>query len=100
MTNDAYIAIQETEPCKRCGEGESWTVKGPDGVCIGQSWTGDDAACNAEEMAQALNAAYEAGQKSREPKPNPIMERLRSLPIIGVINVDDPSDPRHKEWKL
>lgn len=22
------------------------------------------------------------------------------LPIIGVINVDNPRDPRHKEWKL
>lgn len=61
---DAYCAFQETEPCKRCGEGESWTVKGPGGVCIGQSWTGDEAACNAEEAAQALNAAYEAGRQS------------------------------------
>lgn len=63
---DAYTAFRDTEPCKRCGEGESWTVKGPDDVCIGQSWTGDDAECNAEEMAQALNAAYEAGRKSRD----------------------------------
>lgn len=61
---DAYVAIQETEPCKRCGEGESWTVKGPDGVCIGQSWTGDEAECNAEEEAIALNAAYRAGRQS------------------------------------
>jgi hypothetical protein len=22
-----------------------------------------------------------------------------SLPIVGVINVDDPHDPQHKEWK-
>lgn len=61
---DAYTAFQETEPCKRCGDGESWTVKGPDGACIGQSWTGDNAECNAEEEAQALNAAYEAGRRS------------------------------------
>ena len=46
----------------RCGEGESWTVKGPDGACIGQSWTGDDAECDAEEAAQALNAAFELGR--------------------------------------
>jgi hypothetical protein len=56
-----YVAFRETEPCHRCGEGESWTVKGPDGACIGQSWTGEDAECNAEETAMALNAAYELG---------------------------------------
>ena len=61
---DAYTAFQETEPCKRCGEGESWTVKGPDGLCIGQSWTGDDAECHAEEAAQMLNAAFELGEQS------------------------------------
>jgi hypothetical protein len=64
MTGDAYTAFRETEPCKRCGEGESWTVKGPDGACIGHSWTGDDADCEAEEMAQMLNAAFELGRKS------------------------------------
>jgi hypothetical protein len=62
---DAYTAFKETDACARCGEGESWTVKGPDGVCIGESWEGDNAECSAEEMAQALNAAFEAGRKSR-----------------------------------
>lgn len=62
---DAYVAFQETEPCKRCGEGESWTVKGPDGACIGQSWTGDDAECNADETAGALNAAFALGRASK-----------------------------------
>lgn len=66
--DDPYVAFRETEPCKRCGEGESWTVKGPDGACIGQSWTGDNAECNAEEEAQALNAAYELGRASTSAK--------------------------------
>jgi hypothetical protein len=61
---DAYTAFKETDACARCHEGESWTVKGPDGVCIGQSWEGDDAECNAEETAQMLNAAFEAGKRS------------------------------------
>lgn len=59
---DAYVSFKETEACARCHEGESWTVKGPDGLCIGRSWTGDDADLNAEEMAQALNAAYILGK--------------------------------------
>lgn len=66
---EPYIAFKETDACARCGEGESWTVKGPDDVCIGESWTGDDAECEAEEMAQALNGAYEAGRCS--PNGNP-----------------------------
>jgi hypothetical protein len=39
-------------------------VKGPDGICIGQSWTGDEAECSAEEEAQALNAAFDLGYAS------------------------------------
>jgi hypothetical protein len=31
---------------------------------------------------------------------DPIGDKLRSLPVIGVLNVDNPRDPRHKEWKL
>lgn len=61
---DAYVAFKETDSCLRCGEGESWTVKGPDGICIGQSWEGDEAECNAEETAQMLNAAFQAGKRS------------------------------------
>jgi hypothetical protein len=62
--SEAYTAFRETEPCKRCGDGESWTVKGPDDLCIGQSWTGEDAECNAQEEAQALSAAFDLGQAS------------------------------------
>lgn len=34
------------------------------------------------------------------PVADPIGDKLRSLPVVGVINVDNPRDPRHKEWKL
>lgn len=33
-------------------------------------------------------------------KPDVIGDALRALPVAGVINVDNPRDPRHKEWKL
>lgn len=33
-------------------------------------------------------------------KHDPIGDALRALPVVGVINVDNPRDPRHKEWKL
>lgn len=61
----AYTAILETEACARCHEGETWTVKGPDGLCIGQSWAGDEAKCNAIETAEMLNGAYGHGQLSK-----------------------------------
>jgi len=62
---DAYKAILETEACARCHEGETWTVKGPDGLCIGQSWAGDEAECNSLETAEMLNGAYCLGQQSK-----------------------------------
>lgn len=61
----AYEVVKEKPACPHCGEGETWTVKAPDGVLIGQSWTGDDAECEAEEMAQALNGAYDLGKEHR-----------------------------------
>lgn len=66
ITPGAYKALQETEPCHRCGEGETWSVKGPDGAWIGQSWTGENSEYDAGEMASALNAAYELGMEAAE----------------------------------
>ena len=62
--SEAYTAVLETEACARCHEGETWTVKGPDGLCIGQSWAGDEAQCNALETAEMLNGAFETGKRS------------------------------------
>ena len=61
---EAYAAFKETDACVRCGEGETWTVKGPDGLCIGQSWEGDEAECSALETAEMLNGAYRLGRES------------------------------------
>lgn len=73
----AYTAFQETEPCKRCGEGESWTVKDPHSMCIGKSFEGEDAEANAEELAQMLNEAFEFGQRYPDGPPLEMPRFLR-----------------------
>lgn len=30
----------------------------------------------------------------------PLLTKLQELPVVGVLNVDNPNDPRHKDWKL
>lgn len=61
--NGSYEVILEKSACPHCGRGESWTVKGPDDVLIGQSWEGPEGECEADETSQMLNAAYELGKK-------------------------------------
>lgn len=42
------------------------------------------------------------GRDIRDPihaqKPKSLDALLAALPVIGVLNVDNPHDPRHKEW--
>lgn len=104
-TQRAYVAFRETEPCHRCGEGESWTVKGPDGACIGQSWTGDDAECDAEESAQALNAAFELGSSflhtanARVSDLEKLLADAKRMAEFGDINEDMEDDGiGWKQW--
>ena len=62
--SEPYRAFQEAKPCKRCGEGETWTVIGPQDICIGESWSGENAQHEAECRAQELNAAYDEGYRT------------------------------------
>lgn len=55
---DAYKVKLDRAACTACGEGTLWTVVGPDGVAIGQSFADE---VDAEETAGMLNAAYELG---------------------------------------
>lgn len=53
------------------------------------------------EPEDAQKVAALVGQLLREKLLNAIATPLPpiSIPIIGVLNVDNPRDPRHKEWK-
>lgn len=73
----AYQAFCETNRCEHCGAGEQWTVEGPDGTCISESWTGEEAEYEAEARARQLNAAYELGRESTAKT-----ERVDRMPAI------------------
>lgn len=49
--------------------------------------------------ASSLHAiAFDGLMVRYSPRPRTIGDALRALPVIGILNVDNPSDPRHKEW--
>lgn len=52
-----FVEVGETG-CSDCGAGRTYTVVGPDGVAIGQSWEEED---EAAEMASRLNEAFYIG---------------------------------------
>lgn len=56
-----YRIENDREKCSSCGEGETWTVVNPDGALSGHSYGGDEAECDAQEEADALNHAYALG---------------------------------------
>lgn len=51
-------------------------------------------------LETTLEMMRKAIAKAEGRTPDPIGDKLRSLPVIGVLNVDDPKDPRHKDWTL
>jgi hypothetical protein len=72
---------------------DPWPVDGGDSHELMTNWL-DRAA-----KSRGYTGWVEAFHRSPG-RPDPIGDKLRSLPVIGVINVDNPRDPRHKEWKL
>lgn len=61
MSNDeAYMVIEQDAACHKCGSGQRWTVRGPDGFTIGEAWAD---ASQAEDVADLMNEAYHKGVK-------------------------------------
>jgi len=58
----AYQVVRESTRCALCGEGELWTVIGPDNMAIGQSF---NQKVDALEMALMLNDAFKLGKESK-----------------------------------
>jgi hypothetical protein len=61
-----YEPVKIAPPCPHCGKGETWSVKGPDDIFIGQDFCGPEAECDAEDLSGMLNAAYELGLAQRQ----------------------------------
>jgi hypothetical protein len=59
MSAQRYIACIETEACKRCGEGEAWGVKGPNGLFLDPTYCGEAGKASAEVLARLLNETFE-----------------------------------------
>jgi predicted regulator of Ras-like GTPase activity (Roadblock/LC7/MglB family) len=60
--HDAYAVEVDQLGCKTCGHGRTWTVVGPDGVAIGQSF--EDHA-DAEDLAALLSHVHDAAKAER-----------------------------------
>ena len=57
----AYKIVIDHRGCTYCERGKTWTIKCPNGYCIGQSY---DERTDAKDIADMLNNAYEEGKKA------------------------------------
>jgi hypothetical protein len=57
----AYRVEQDADGCACCGDGKSWVIVGPDEVALGTSYFHRE---DADDLAEDLNSAYEAGRRS------------------------------------
>lgn len=62
---EPYFVEVDQNGCKHCGAGKNYTVIGPDGYALSQSW-GDEE--DASDIAEWLNEAYYHGQGSMKLK--------------------------------
>jgi hypothetical protein len=62
--DEPYFIEVDSGGCERCAGGKTWTVIGPDGVAIGQSWEDED---HAADVADLMNQAFWQGRGDRDP---------------------------------
>lgn len=55
-TRDPYTVECDRGGCEICGSGATWTVVGPDGYALGQSFEDKEVA---EDLAGYMNGAHE-----------------------------------------
>lgn len=60
---DPYFVEVDANGCGHCGAGRQWTVVGPDGVAIGQSFEDEEIA---DDIASYMNQAYWVGKGDTE----------------------------------
>jgi hypothetical protein len=58
VKDEPFFVEVDVNGCDRCGHGKQWTVVGPDGVQIGQSFEDEELA---EEIACYMNQGYRDG---------------------------------------
>jgi len=58
---DFYNVVPEDKACSCCEQGATWVIVGPDGVGFGTSYLDED---EAEEIAELMNLAFQAGMEA------------------------------------
>lgn len=71
---------------------DPWPVEGGDSHDLMSDWL------NRAAKSRGYKDWVEAFH--RAPGRDPIGDKLRSLPVLGTLYIDDPHDPRNKELKL
>ncbi len=56
--DEPFFVEVEKNGCELCGHGKQWTVVGPDGVAIGQSFEDEELAA---DIAEYMNQGFHAG---------------------------------------
>lgn len=62
-TGKAYNVEIDDDGCRHCTAGRTWIVVGPDGLGGGTTYGQQE---DAEEIAELMNMAYEAGARRGE----------------------------------
>lgn len=77
---------------------DPWPVDGGDSHDLMSNWL--DRASKSRGYTDWVEAYHRAPTPDAPRAPDPIGDKLRSLPVIGTLYIDDPHDPRNKELKL
>lgn len=73
----AYRVEIGSPACPHCDTGATWDVIGPDGIATGTSYDDEP---DADEMAAALNHAYELGRE----QPLDVLRAINRALLIGI----------------
>jgi hypothetical protein len=98
---DAYFVEPEKEGCRRCGQGKTWNVIGPDDLALSTTFEDkDDAEHHASILSEAWRLGYTSGTQGEE-TPRETLERLVEedgfdVVLAGLLTIANSADPGHR----
>lgn len=79
----AYKIVVDKEGCQHCGGERTWTIEGPDEVCIGTSWGDEEFA---SDICDLMNMAFDAGKEAPAPEEQ---RQFEEKPVAWLIQRPD-----------
>lgn len=77
--DEPFVVKLDSQGCATCGGGAEYSIVGPDGIALSETWSGEEGKEEADHRCAELNEAFDAGLTSRDDDAQPMIRALAEL---------------------